>query len=502
MPTHAESHHPTKAGGQVHAAVTPDAPADIMALYRRIAEHAQIPIAMTTGRAHRLCGANPAFCRLLGAESEALLGQSLIDAVPASDTDRVRALLERVYHTGAASREDSPQPTHSERDQANWNYIAWPILDDQERPAGLMLLIGDATAHHRDEQAVIDTRAINEQLLIAGLREQELAEQLRRQLAFTTATTHSLAEGLIALDRAGRFTMVNPAAEQMLGCMEGELLGRSAHEVIYGQDAARARDMADDSHLLTVMRSGISASDEQAIWMRCDGAVFPTAYSAAPIITDGQVVGAVVAFRDMTEARQVALALAQQTAELARAHAELEQVLVEVQALALTDDLTTLYNRRGFFTLAAQQMKVATRTRHALSLIYIDLDGLKSINDRLGHQAGSQAILTTAHILSATFRDSDIIARLGGDEFVVLAMDSAAQDRDKVLERLQAQCDLHNLQANAPYQISMSIGVAHCTAERPCSLDELLSQADAQMYVHKQTKHTTRAVGSAAAHDQ
>jgi diguanylate cyclase (GGDEF)-like protein/PAS domain S-box-containing protein len=358
------------------------------------------------------------------------------------------------------------------------------------------------TTPNAAEQFSYDIQAVNEQLLLAGLREQELAEQLQRQLLFTNTVTNSLAEGLAALDQAGRFTMVNPAAERMLGCMEGELLGRSAHEVIYGQDAARARDMADDAHLLSVLRSGVTARDEQAIWMRCDGAVFPTAYSAAPIITDGQVVGAVVAFRDMTEARQAAQTMTRQAAELARTHAELEHVLAEVQALALSDDLTTLYNRRGFFTLAAQQMKVATRTRHALSLIFIDLDGLKSINDRFGHQAGSEAISTTAHILRATFRDSDIIARFGGDEFVVLAMDSAVQDRDKVLERLQAQCTQHNLAASAPYQLAMSIGVAHCTAERPCSLDELLSQADAQMYAHKNTKYTTRAVGNAAAHDQ
>ena len=76
------------------------------------------------------------------------------------------------------------------------------------------------------------------------------------------------------------------------------------------------------------------------------------------------------------------------------------------------------------------------------------------------------------------------------------------QDRDKVLQRLQAQCDQHNLQANAPYQLSMSIGIAHSTAERPCSLEELLEQADAQMYAHKQTKGTTRVVGSAIARDQ
>ncbi|HEY3232013.1 MAG TPA: diguanylate cyclase, partial [Roseiflexaceae bacterium] len=254
--------------------------------------------------------------------------------------------------------------------------------------------------------------------------------------------------------------------------------------------------------LLAVMRSVTAARDENAMWTHRDGAVFPTAYSAARIVRDGQVVGAVVVFRDMTEERQTALTLARQTAELARSHAELEQLLAEVQALALTDDLTALLNRRGFFTLAAQQMKVAKRTKHELSLIFIDLDGLKGINDRWGHKVGSQAITATAHILTATFRDSDIIARFGGDEFVVLAMDSHAQDPDKALQRLQAQCARHNMQANAPYQLSMSMGVAHSTAEQPCSLDELLEQADAQMYAHKQTKRTARAVGTAASRDR
>jgi len=497
-----DSHNIPNEGDQAPAAMAPDGLADIMALYRRVAEHSPLPIAITAGQAHLLCGANPAFCHLLGAERATLLGQSLVDAMPESDTDGVLALLDRVYHTGKAALGGDPRPIHPERDQVDWIYIVWPIPDDQGRPAGLVILIRDTTAHHRDEQAVMDTRAVNEQLLIAGLREQELAEQLRRELAFTNAITSSLDEGLYALDRAGRFTMVNPAAERMLGWTEAELLGRGAIEVIHGQAAASARSMAEDSPLLAVMRSGTAARDENATWTRRDGSLFPIAYSAAPIVADGQVAGAVVAFRDMTEVRQAGLTLARQTAELARSHAELEQLLAEVQALALTDDLTALYNRRGFFTLAAQQMKIAKRTKHALSLIFIDLDGLKGINDRWGHMVGSEAISMAAHILTATFRDSDIIARFGGDEFVVLAMDSDIQDPDKVLQRLQAHCARHNMQADAPFQLSMSIGVAHSTAERPCSLDELLEQADAQMYAHKQTKHSTRAVGTAVSRDR
>ncbi|MEO7912291.1 MAG: PAS domain S-box protein, partial [Roseiflexaceae bacterium] len=150
------------------------------------------------------------------------------------------------------------------------------------------------------EQVAHDIRAINEQLLIAGLREHELAEQIQHQLAFTNAITNSLGEGLVALDLAGRFLMVNPAAEHMLGWTERELLGQGAYEVVHGQAASSLDSAAEDAPLLAVMRSGTAAHDEHATWTRRDGLMFPTAYSAAPIVADGQVIGAVVAFRDMT----------------------------------------------------------------------------------------------------------------------------------------------------------------------------------------------------------
>ncbi len=362
-------------------------------------------------------------------------------------------------------------------------------------------LLDGSAEHVAMDRALLDIREVNQQLLLAGLREQALAEQLQHQLAFSNAITNSLDEGVYALDRTGRFTFVNPAAERLLGWTTAELLGTEAHANIAGRAATGGQSVAD-SPMLAVLRTGTAYRDEEAMWTRRDGSLFPTAFSAAPIISDSAGVGVVVAFRDMTAVRQAALTLAQQAVELARTHAELEQVLAEVRALSLMDDLTELYNRRGFFTLAAQQIKVAKRTRHGLNLIFLDLDGLKGINDRWGHQAGSQAISATAHILTATFRDSDIIARFGGDEFVVLALDSDAQEPDMIIQRLQAQCVQHNQQSNAPYQIALSIGVAHSTAKQPCTLEELIALADAQMYAQKRTKPTTRAVGSAAARDR
>src|SRR5579885_3216035 len=99
----------------------------------------------------------------------------------------------------------------------------------------------------------------------------------------------------------------------------------------------------------------------------------------------------------------------------------------ELRSLALTDDLTGLYNRRAFLTLASQQMKLSRRKGKSLLLFFADVDGLKRINDEFGHQAGDLAIARTAEALERSFRKSDIVARIGGDEFVALAFEASGQ---------------------------------------------------------------------------
>lgn len=155
------------------------------------------------------------------------------------------------------------------------------------------------------EQIGRDLQAVNEQLLIAGLREQKLAEQLRRQLAFTTAITTSLGEGVYVLDTTGRCTFVNPAAEQMLGWTGAELREQNISVVFPLQAAQPTSSDMLPAMLLSVLRFGITQRDEEALFVHRNGGSFPTAYSAAPIITDGGIVGAVITFRDMTEMRRL-----------------------------------------------------------------------------------------------------------------------------------------------------------------------------------------------------
>ncbi|OGP71451.1 MAG: hypothetical protein A2W09_05785 [Deltaproteobacteria bacterium RBG_16_50_11] len=167
----------------------------------------------------------------------------------------------------------------------------------------------------------------------------------------------------------------------------------------------------------------------------------------------------------------------------------------ELRALSLVDELTHLYNRRGFFTLGEQQLRVAHRMKKEMLLLFADVDNLKWINDNLGHPEGDQALIDTANILKETFRDSDVIARFGGDEFVVLGIETPEGSHEILTNRLQENLRAHNTVRNSLYTLSLSIGVARYTPENSMTLQELLVRADASMYAHKGNRHNAHSNG-------
>ncbi|MEA5549646.1 sensor domain-containing diguanylate cyclase [Anabaena cylindrica UHCC 0172] len=159
----------------------------------------------------------------------------------------------------------------------------------------------------------------------------------------------------------------------------------------------------------------------------------------------------------------------------------------EVLHLSLTDELTGLYNRRGFFVLGEQQLKLAQRTQIPTCLMFIDLDGLKQINDQLGHEFGDFAILASANLINQTFRSSDTLGRLGGDEFVVL-FQSHDLNVEVMIQRLQSSIDKYNQSGDKPFVVSMSIGVVDYNPNEPVPLNHLITLADELMYKHKRAK--------------
>lgn len=196
------------------------------------------------------------------------------------------------------------------------------------------------------------------------------------------------------------------------------------------------------------------------------------------------------------------LLIQQQQQQLIEQNHRLEQEIqerlkaeAEVRQLSLTDELTGLHNRRGFFLLAEQHLKVAQRTQVPFCLLFVDVDGLKRVNDTLGHEVGDELIVNAAQTLSKTFRDADIVARLGGDEFAVLILDCSNNPDDYYL-RLQARIDSFNqtrASGGTPsisclYQLSMSVGTQFCTPTDNASLEHWLAQADKLMYEHKRSK--------------
>lgn len=157
-------------------------------------------------------------------------------------------------------------------------------------------------------------------------------------------------------------------------------------------------------------------------------------------------------------------------------------------ALSVRDELTGLYNRRGFFALAEQQLKLSQRSRNSIYIFYADLDNLKTINDDFGHQEGDSALVEIARILEDTFRESDIIARIGGDEFVAIPVGTTGETLEIISSRFARNIELHNAERQRGYAISASVGIACYNPGSPYTIDELLAEGDRLMYEDKRKK--------------
>ncbi len=172
--------------------------------------------------------------------------------------------------------------------------------------------------------------------------------------------------------------------------------------------------------------------------------------------------------------------------ELHAARIALEEHANELRSLSVTDELTGLLNRRGFLLVAEPDLKLAARNRQKRVIVFFDLNGMKQINDTLGHKLGDVALVETAKILRKVFRDSDVVARLGGDEFVVL-VSGADVATEKIHDRVRQALMEFNA-GGAPFRLSLSVGTSTYDGANPAPLDQLLVQADARMYEQKRAR--------------
>jgi diguanylate cyclase (GGDEF)-like protein len=174
------------------------------------------------------------------------------------------------------------------------------------------------------------------------------------------------------------------------------------------------------------------------------------------------------------------------------AERKLREALSMVEQLSIEDELTGLRNRRGFFALAEQQIKFLNRQGCGYIVLYADLDGLKTINDKWGHRDGDLAIRSAGEILQRALRESDIVARLGGDEFTALVNHANPPNYSTIKERIEEGCARKSGELGRPWRLSMSIGHYHVTKGCELSLAEMLERADAELYREKQARKANR----------
>ena len=252
------------------------------------------------------------------------------------------------------------------------------------------------------------------------------------------------------------------------------LLGRSSIELMEQISPAFFIPEALSERIDELKHEGKVVKDE--LVYLADMRILERCYS--PLELDSKIVGHLWTYRDVTD-RERNKDLLQRQAD-------------ELRALSLVDELTGLYNRRGFLTLSTQQLKLCDRSMRPAMLVFVDLDGMKRINDELGHEYGDQALVETASVLRQCFRYSDVVARLGGDEFVVLAVEADPPQSEQVVVRLYEKLAELNAMPARKFELKFSIGIAPYDPSKLEMVEEVLARADSLMYEQKRLRKAER----------
>ncbi len=388
---------------------------------------------------------NPAALRMLGFSGEEMLGQNVHDLIHHSHKDG-----------SAYPVEDCPM--HASYTKADQRYVTDEILwrkDGSNFPVA-----------YSSTPIIEDGRIMGAVVTFQDITERKLAEDaLRESESRVRAITDSAQDAILMMDPEGLISYWNPAAERILGYTRSEAIGQNLHTFIVPAHYHEAHKAA----FPIFQREGQGAAIGKTLDLearRKDGKEISVQLSLSAIHMKGAW-HAVGILRDITERKLMEK---------------------EILNLSITDQLTGLHNRRGFLSLAEQQIKIAERNKRSMLLFFADLDGLKWINDTLGHEEGDKALKEAATVLRETFRTSDIIARLGGDEYAALAVDVSEANAEIFTARLQSLIDTRNNQENRRYRLSISVGCSYYNPENPGSIDELIASADKLMYAQKQSK--------------
>lgn len=312
--------------------------------------------------------------------------------------------------------------------------------------------------------------AVTMALLIVLMINDLLDSELQTQQGLL-ATAFRASPGALAMTRMDGTAVqeVNQAFLDLTGYSRDEVIGQPSRDLVLWER------WEDRDELVDELRAGRSVKGREFAFRNRHGEPLVGMVSGEAVTVDG-VEYMLLSIVDVTERKRM------------------EE---EVRDLAMRDQLTGLYNRRGFFTIAEHMVRDATRRGTRLHIVFLDCDGLKTLNDIQGHEAGDRALVAAAGLLQSTFRSADLIARVGGDEFVVCFYDQDDGASDGVLDRLSEA--LSAQQAAGPgVWLDLSWGASVLEPGHEDTLDAVLARADERMYRHKTAKRAGGAPGDLA----
>jgi diguanylate cyclase (GGDEF)-like protein/PAS domain S-box-containing protein len=298
-----------------------------------------------------------------------------------------------------------------------------------------------------------------------------IAEQARIERALRETEEHFrnafdyAAIGMALVSPQGAWLRVNRSLCELVGYTETELLNSNFQAVTHADDLGN-----DLANLYRLIQGETPTCQVEKRYVHRFGQIVWALNSVSLVRdSDDQPAHFIFQIQDITERKRAEAAL---------------------QSLSLVDELTGLYNRRGFLAVTESHLAAIRRNEKVPVILYADLDGLKEINDSLGHHEGDRALVKAAEIFKETFRSSDILARMGGDEFVVLAAIGEEESTDSLAARLQEKFSACNANRNRPYDLSISVGLARFDPEAGHSIEDLMARADRAMYEDKRRKRT------------
>lgn len=288
------------------------------------------------------------------------------------------------------------------------------------------------------------------------------------------SVAESSPDAIVIADSEGRIEAWNPAAAAMFGYPAEEAIGQPV-TLIMPERFAEAHVRG----LLRVLSTGetqLTGRTLELVGRRKSGEEFPVEMTLATWMSKSERMFSSI-LRDCSERKRNEEQLAAQAEEL--------------RTMALRDRLTGLLNRHGFVHLAEQQLKLCSRQRRPVCLLFADVNGMKPVNDQYGHDEGDLLLQDAGKVLKGCLRDVDAVARWGGDEFVALLVDTEAEGASRAVARLEEHVRTHNAAGGRRYELSMSIGLAELpagAAYTPTLLDELVARADLSMYEQKRAR--------------